>query len=100
MYSYEGGSRAVQLYIKFGKRTGPTIRQLDYPTKRALKSGYREREPGRDLRAGDARARQKYTVQQMQVAVQHHLDNDRCIASTARADPILTTSASRMLTRS
>ena len=26
MYSYEDGSRAVQLYIKFGKRTGPTIR--------------------------------------------------------------------------
>ena len=85
MYSYEDRIRAVKLYIKFGKRTGPTIRQLGYPTKNALKSWYQEHEQGRDLRAGYARARQKYTVQQMQVAVQHYLDNDRCIASTLRA---------------
>ena len=28
MYSYEDRIRAVKLYIKLGKRTGPTIRQL------------------------------------------------------------------------
>ena len=33
MYSYEDRIRAVKLYIKFGKRTGPTIPQLGYPTK-------------------------------------------------------------------
>jgi hypothetical protein len=36
MYSYEDRIRAVKLYIKFGKRTGPTIRQLGYPTKNCL----------------------------------------------------------------
>ena len=30
MYSYEDRIRAVKLYIKLGKRTGPTIRQLGY----------------------------------------------------------------------
>jgi putative transposase len=85
MYSYEDRIRAVKLYIKFGKRTGPTIRQLGYPTKNSLKGWYREHERGRDLRAGYARATQKYSVQQIQTAVQHYLDHDRCIASTIRA---------------
>lgn len=30
MYSYEDRIRAVTLYIKLGKRTGATIRQLGY----------------------------------------------------------------------
>ena len=30
MYSYEDRCRAVQLYIKLGKRVGLTIRQLGY----------------------------------------------------------------------
>jgi len=42
MYSYEDRIRAVELYIKLGKRVRPTIRQLGYPTKNALKSWHRE----------------------------------------------------------
>jgi hypothetical protein len=37
MYSYEDRMRAVQLFIKLGKRANATIRQLGYPTKNALK---------------------------------------------------------------
>ena len=37
MYSYEDRIRAVELYIKLGKRVRPTIRQLGYPTKNSLK---------------------------------------------------------------
>ena len=85
MYSYEDRIRAVKLYIKFGKRTGPTIRQLGYPTKNSLNGWYREYEQGRDLRAGYDRSTQKCSAQHMQVAVQHYLDHDRCIASTMRA---------------
>jgi hypothetical protein len=33
MYSYEDRIRAVELYIKLGKRVRPTIRQLGYPTR-------------------------------------------------------------------
>ena len=35
MYSYEDRIRAVDLYIKLGKRVRATIRQLGYPTKNA-----------------------------------------------------------------
>ena len=33
MYPYEDRIRAVNLYIKLGKRIGGPIRQLGYPTK-------------------------------------------------------------------
>ncbi len=52
MFSYEDRLRAVQLYIKLGKRIGLTISQLGYPTKNALMSWYREFEGNHDLRAG------------------------------------------------
>jgi transposase-like protein len=61
MYSYEDRIRAVRLYIKLGKRTGATIRQLGYPTKNALKSWHREYEQGGNLRVGHVRSRSKYS---------------------------------------
>jgi len=85
MYSYEDRMRAVELYIKLGKRLRATLRQLGYPTKRSLVSWYREYEQSHDLQVGYARSVQKYSAEQMQVAVQHYLDHDRCIASTIRA---------------
>ena len=85
MYSYEARIRAVKLYIKLGKRTGPTIRQLGYPTKNALKSWYREYETARELRVVYARTRQEYSDAQKLAAVQHYLEHDRCIASTIKA---------------
>lgn len=84
MYSYEDRIRAVKLYIKLGKRTCPTIRQLGYPTKNALKSWHREYQHSRDLQVGYVRSRQKYSDEQKQAAVEHYLDNDRCIASTMK----------------
>lgn len=42
MYSYEDRIRAVQLYIKLGKRVAATIRQLGYPNKNSLKNWHRE----------------------------------------------------------
>ena len=44
MCSYEVRIRAVELYIKLGKRVKADIRQLGYPTKNALKSWDREHE--------------------------------------------------------
>jgi len=85
MYSYEERIRAVKLYIKLGKRIRPTIRQLGYPTKIALKSWYREYEQSRGLQAGYVRSRHRYSDKQKQVAVQHYLEHDRRIASTMNA---------------
>ena len=84
MYSYEARIRAVKLYIKLGKRTGATIRQLGYPTKNALKSWHRECEQGRDLPVGYVRSRSKYSDEQKKVAVDHYLNSDRCLAGTLK----------------
>lgn len=61
MYSYEDRIRAVQLYIKLGKRIKATIRQLGYPTKNALKGWYREYERQSDLPTGYAGRSPKYS---------------------------------------
>ena len=44
VYSYEDRLRAVQLYIRLGKRVDLTIRQFGYPTKNALKHWHQEYE--------------------------------------------------------
>jgi hypothetical protein len=67
MFSYEDRLRAVHLYIKLGKRVALTIRQLGYPTSKALKSWYREYEQHVDLRAGYVR-RQKFSQEQKELA--------------------------------
>ena len=85
MYSYEDRIRAVRLYIELGKRTGPTIRQLGYPTKNALKSWHRKYEQGRDLPVGYARSKPKYSDEQKKVAVRHYLDNGCCLAAIVKA---------------
>jgi|SRR5450830_649884 len=54
MYSYEDRIRAVKVYIKLGKRTGPTIRKLGYPTKNSLKRWHQEYERSLGLQVGYA----------------------------------------------
>lgn len=64
MYSYEDRIRAVELYIKLGKRVRPTIRQLGYPTKNSLKGWYSEYQQKLDLPAGYAGRRPKFSQEQ------------------------------------
>jgi transposase-like protein len=64
MYPYEDRVRAVELYIKLGKRVRATILQLGYPTKNALKGWHREYEKRLDLSVGFAVRTPKYTQAQ------------------------------------
>lgn len=84
MYPYEDRLRAVQLYIKLGKRIGLTIRQLGYPTKNALKTWYREFEQSQELRAGYRRPA-KFSQAEKACAVEHYREHGRCIAATIKA---------------
>ena len=84
MYSYEDRLRAVQLYIKLGKRIGLTIRRLGYPTKNALKTWHGEYEQRRDLPAGYVRP-PRYSQAQKEWAVEHFLEHGRCLAATIRS---------------
>ncbi|EJN34819.1 hypothetical protein PMI35_00386 [Pseudomonas sp. GM78] len=84
MYSYEDRIRAVKLYIKLGKRTGATIRQLGYPTKNSLKSWHEEYERCLNLSRGYVLPKPKYSLAQREKAVGYYLDHGRCIASTIK----------------
>jgi transposase-like protein len=61
MYSYEERVRAVELYLKLGKRIKATIRQLGYPTKDSLKAWCDEFEKSGDLQKGYVRVKPKYS---------------------------------------
>ena len=84
MFSYDDRLRAVQLYIKLGKRVGLTIRQLGYPTKNALKAWHRAYEQHDGLPEGYVRY-PKYTQAQKDSAVDHFVSGGRCIAVTIKA---------------
>ena len=84
MFSYDDRLRAVQLYIKLGKRVGLTIRQLGYPTKNSLKAWYRTYEQREGLPEGYVRD-PKYTQAQKDLAVDHFVSGGRCIALTIKA---------------
>ena len=84
MFSYDDRLRAVQLYIKLGKRVGLTIRQLGYPTKNALKAWYRAYEQRDGLPEGYVRD-PKYTQAQKDLAVDHFVSGGRCIVVTIKA---------------
>ncbi|MDN4571800.1 hypothetical protein DBB29_01580 [Pandoraea cepalis] len=85
MYSYEDRIGAVELYIKLGKRTRATIRQLGYPTKNALKSWHREYERHHDLATGYVRAKPKYSADQKKIAVENYLSHGQSIVGTLEA---------------
>lgn len=85
MYSYADRLRAVELYIRLGKRVKATIRQLGYPTKNALKSWHREYEQRRDLCVRYPARTPKYSDEQKQAALEHYRTHDRCISATMRA---------------
>lgn len=84
MYSYEDRLRAVQLYVKLGKRIGLTIQQLGYPTKNALKTWYREYQQSHELRAGYTRPA-KFSQAEKERAVEHYLEHGQSIAATIKA---------------
>ena len=84
MYSYQDRTRAVELYVKLGKRVRATIRQLGYPTKNALKGWHHEYEQHLDLPVGYAGRCPKYSQAQREATVEHYLTHDRCIAATMR----------------
>ena len=85
MYSYEDRIRAVELYIKLGKRVAQTIHQLGYPTKNTLKSWRPAYELGSGLPRAYVRAKPKYSQAQKTLAIEHYLAHGRCIALTIKA---------------
>jgi putative transposase len=82
MYSYEDRLRAVELYIKLGKRLKAVIRQLGYPTKNSLKAWHKEFQNSGGLQTSYVRRKPKYSDEQKNVAIEHYINHGRCFAFT------------------
>ena len=85
MYSYEERLRAVELYIRLGKRPKVVICQLGYPTKNSLRAWHEEFQNSGDLHASFVRRKQKYSDEQKSVAFEHYIDHGCCFAFTRKA---------------
>lgn len=85
MYTYDERLRAVKLYLKFGKRSRATIRQLGYPTKNSLRNWYQEFLERGDLQVAYVRSKQKYSVEQKNIAIEHYMNDGRCFSATLKA---------------
>jgi transposase InsO family protein/transposase-like protein len=85
MYSYEERLRAVELYLKLGKRPRAVIRQLGYATKSSLRLWCKEFEKRGDLPASYSRLKPKYSNEHKNVAIKHYLDHGRCFGFTVKA---------------
>ena len=85
MYSYEERVRAVELYIKLGKRPRAVIRQLGYPTKNSLRIWHEVFQKKGDVQASYVRQKWKYSDEQKNVAIEHYINHGRCFAFTRKA---------------
>ena len=83
MYTLEQRERAVELYVRYGRKATATMRELGYPKSRQqLRAWYREwEEHGGAL---EGRSMQRYTDAQKRAAVDHYLEHGRCGAYTRR----------------
>ena len=85
MYSYKDRLRAVELYIKLGKRPKAVIRQLGYPTKNSLMARHEVFQKRGDLHASYVPRKPKYSDEQKIVAIEHYINHGRSIAFTRKA---------------
>jgi putative transposase len=84
MYSLEDRIKAVELYIKYELSAADTIRELGYPDYSTLVQWYKEY-----LETGELHERYikqpRYTLEQMQIAVNYYLNHGRNISRTIRS---------------
>lgn len=66
-------------------RVGTTIRKLGYPTKNSLKKWHQEFLGLGDLHAAYSRSKQKYSQEQIDLAVDHYITTGRCYTATIKA---------------
>jgi len=85
MYSYEERLKAVELYLRYGKRIKATIRELGYSTKNSLMAWCAEFEKTGSLHEGYARSKPKYSDEQKNAAIEHYVSHGRCFALTRQA---------------
>ena len=84
MYVYEDRMKAIALYIQYDRAATTTIRELGYPSRKALYRWYQEYMGSGELHR-EYRQNSKYSSNQKQVAVKYYFEHGRNISGTVRA---------------
>ena len=93
MYSKEERQKAVDLYIKYGKRAATVVRELGYPNRHTLRLWYKEYKEEGHLREGCKKREghslcRDYDDSQVRAAVDHFLTHGRPTAGRSRTSDI------------
>lgn len=87
MYSHEERTRAIELYIKYGKSAADAIRELGYPSRDTLRTWYKEylEELESNVVVVHGSRLKKYSDSQKRRAVDYYLEHGKSLTRTMRA---------------
>ena len=85
MYSLEDRLKAVHLYLKYHRKAAAVIRELGYPSRKALKQWVTEYEATGTLHDGYRVREPKYSDEQKRAAIEYYLEHGRNLQATIRA---------------
>ncbi|MFD2821623.1 MULTISPECIES: IS3 family transposase [Alteromonadaceae] len=83
MYSYKERIKAVELYIKLGRKASVAVRMLGYPSKKYLRQWVLIYDETGDLPKNFKR-KPTYTTAQKQAVIDHYLNNGQCFTHTQK----------------
>lgn len=86
VYPLEDRMKAVQLYLKYGRKSAPVVRELGYPGRKTLRRWVAAYEATGSVGRRPYRGRPpKYTSEQREAAVRHYLEHGQNMSGTIRA---------------
>lgn len=83
MYTIQERKKAIRLYIKYGLKAAPTIRELGYPSRKMLKRWYDDYKKNNKVFINTKR-KSRYSKDQRKKAVNFYLTHGKNIAYTVR----------------
>lgn len=85
MYTQSQRKKAITLYIKYGLKAGPVIRELGYPDRHSLKNWYNIFKINNEKIIITHSRKSKYTEAQRKDAVDFYLNHGKSISYTVRS---------------
>src|SRR5690554_4294755 len=83
MFSYEDRIKAVKLLLQYDMSYATVIRELGYPTRRALTNWYKEYVEDGDLHK-EFNKKPVFSLEDRQKAVNYYLEHGKCLSRTVR----------------
>jgi putative transposase len=83
MYSYKERIKAVELYIKLGRRASVGVRMLGYPSKKYLRQWVLIYD-GTGALLKNVKRKPTFTSAQKQAVIEHYLNNGQCFTHTQK----------------